>query len=222
MRIDIALKDCTDIVAVDYEAMFVPQLIDIRIRNPKGSKIWQNGWATPSIKATGVSKGGNPVVVYAHTDNYFSKHANIKVATTCVGLLNGAGIIPKEEFQRLLDLEDGLNVFVVDYNTLKNSESEVIEVKNALKHPQMIPFIGGEERAEAYLDKYVKIYNKNTIENWYSADLQSTGTPVGRLLFLGCHILSSSSKLDNKGRFVWVPKTPYKDGTLKTIESEKP
>ncbi len=162
-------------------ALFMPEIVDARIALPKDSRIWQNSYSATSVRVAGRSRQGNAVVVYAHVPNYFSNPENIK-ASINQGLRNGASKIPNEEFQRLLDLEDGKSVFVVDYEVLRNASDGVISTSKALKHPQTIPFLGGQERAEAYLDKHEKVFGRQ-IGVWHSDDLADK--PLGRLLFVG-------------------------------------
>ncbi|MBI5804083.1 hypothetical protein HY450_02470 [Candidatus Pacearchaeota archaeon] len=202
VRGDVALKECSD---AGYEAQFMPTLIDTRIYSKKGSAFWNFLWRTPSIKATGKTKQDNPVVIYAHVPNYFSKHENITEAIE-VGLVKGAGKIPREEFQRLLDLEDKERVFVVDYDELKRSTSDLIPVKKALAHPQTIPFLGGKDRAELYLPKHKENYG-DQIGIWHSDDL--CDEPLARLLYVGddyCDGLIANYHLNYSGRFFGVPK----------------
>ncbi len=195
-----ALEECQN---SGYEAIFMPQLIDARIESFKDSQIWTNDYDAPSIKATGETKQGNKVVVYGHVSNYLSSPKNIEKAIE-QGLVNGAGILPKNEFQRLLDLKDNKNVFVVSYENLMNSKSGVISLKDALKHPQTIPFLGGRERAEAYLEKHKQIYG-DKIGIYCSDDLHEK--PLGRLLFAGgCYYNLLGGSLGDDGRFVGVRK----------------
>lgn len=195
-----ALRNCQE---EGYQALFMPVLIDTKIEALKDSRVWQVWYSTPSIKATGKTRQGNAVVVYAHIPNYFSDPNNIKKAVE-QGLVNHAGIMPQDEFQKLLDLEDNKNVFVVDYNLLNHSLSDAIVVDEALKHPQTIPFLGGEERAEKYLQRHKEVYGNN-IGLWHSDDLSEQ--PLGRLLFVGFNYydgLSGDVILDNLGRFLGV------------------
>lgn len=208
---DKALRACQD---EGFEAIFMPSIADTRIEAEKDARIWQKWWTAPSIKATGKTKQGNAVVVYAHIPNYFSNPDNIETAIK-QGLINGAGIMPQDELQKLLDLEDNENVFVIDYNKLKNSSSDVIPLKNALKHPQTIPFLGGEERAEKYLKRHKEV-NGNQIENWHSDDLSDK--PVGRLLFIGGDYLNGRYGLHYIASFIGrVLKYPslHRNGTLR-------
>ncbi len=172
-----ALRNCQN---RGFEAVFMPELIDARIAAAKEARVWQTWFTAPSIRATGRSKGGNPVVVYAHVPNYLCNPDNIDGANN-KGLVN-AGMLPENEFKRLLDLQDDDAVFVIDYSALKNSESDLIDLKNALRHPQTIPFLGGRERAERYLDKHNEVYG-DKIGVWHSDDLDEQ--PLARLLVVG-------------------------------------
>lgn len=185
----------------------MPQLIDLRIGASKDIRIWHRGYSTLSISATGKTKQGKPVVVYAHVPNYFSNPENIKKAWK--NLIYGAGIIPVNEFQKLLDLEDKVNVFVVDYNTLKRSKRGIIPLKDALKHPQTIPFIGGIERAETYLARHKEVWGEK-IGILYSDVLDDL--PRGCLLDMYIDELSYSG-LNETGCFIGLPT---KDTTLKS------
>src|SRR3989338_1464678 len=205
-RTDNALKSLQD---NGYRALFMPELADTRINSDKGSRIWQTWFTSPSIRATGITRQGNPVVVYGHVDNYFSDHGNIRKTIEENRLVNYAGIIPQEEFQRLVDLE-GIKdqqgnklVFVVDYEELKNSKSGIIPVKRALKHPQTIPFLGGEERAQRYLERHEEVYG-DQIGIWHYDDLHEQ--PLGRLVYLIYDIngLDGINCINNNGRFVGV------------------
>ncbi|MFH1073268.1 MAG: hypothetical protein V1743_07615 [Nanoarchaeota archaeon] len=186
--------------------VFMPQLIDARIaEDDSRAYVWQNWFTALSIRAAGKTKAGHPVVVYGHVENYLSNPENVRIAKK--HLVNNAAVLPKPEFQRLLDLEDGQAVFVVDYAALKSSTSGVIPVKDALQHPQTIPFLGGKERAVRYLEKHEKIYGKK-IGVWYSDDLSDE--PRGRLLFLGNDGgdgLSGGNSIDVVARFVGVRRS---------------
>jgi len=165
----------------NYEALFMPSIVDMRVEASKNATIWKNCYCTPSIMVTGSTKQGNTVVVYAHVPNYFSNPDSIREAKKKESV-NGARIMPNQEFQRLLDLEDDKNVFVIDYKTIRKSKSGVIRLESALRHPQTIPFLGGRERAEKYLDRCEAVYGKK-IGIWYSDDIHDK--PIWRLLFIG-------------------------------------
>ena len=213
-----ALRQCQD---AGYRALFVPELADARIASPPEARVWNNWYTTPSLRATGRSKGNKPVVIYAHVPHYFSNPDNLAQAVK-QGLVNYAGRMPNPEFKRLLGLEDNENVFVVDHKKLKRSPSGIIDVEQALEHPQTIPFLGGSARAEQYLQQHKKVKG-NEIGVWHTDDLADE--PLGRLLFLGVHYdaLSGSDDLGSGDRFVGVaaseaPKaraarksTPYRE-----------
>ena len=227
-----ALREC---YGAKCEPVYMPQLVDARISAPNDSPVWQ--WhATPSVRVTGRTKpststvkGGNPVVVYAHVPNYFSKPNNVAKAVS-EGLTNGAGRMPPKEFYTLLSLEDNEKVFVVDYTTLKNSSSKVIDVAQALEHPQVIPFLGGQTRTEQYLEKFQQVYNSTKIGVWHCDDL--TDEPLGRVLFLGydhSDDLIANDYLSNSGRFLGVRRgvgvgsvareNPGLDAVMKSVKS---
>lgn len=199
--IEKALQKC---YTAKCDPVFMPQLVDARIIAPKDSPVWQ-WYTTPSVRATGRTEQGNAVVVYAHVPNYFSKPANVAKAVS-QNLVRGAGRMPQKEFQKLLRLEDNKDVFVVDYNKLRNSTSGVIDVTQALEHPQVIPFLGGHARAEQYLQKYREVKG-NEIGVWHFNDYLSDDGPCGRVLFLGSncnYALNGNLNLSNNGRFLGV------------------
>ena len=218
-----ALENCNK---EGYQALSMPEIADARIQASKEDQLWRNWLSSTSIRATGKTKQGNAVVVYAHVPNHFSEPKNIRNAIE-QGLVNGAGKLPEKEFQRLLDLKDDKNVFVIDYNALKSSTSGVIPVLKALAHPQTVPFLGGEERAQKYLEKHSRVYGKN-IGVWHSDDLRKE--PLGRLLFVGYYVnygLYGDYDLDINGRYAGVravgaQKSPkeIKAPTLEDITKE--
>jgi len=195
-------KALTQCLEAGYSPLFMPQVVDGRIFASPTDYIAQHWFTTPSVRVTGRSRGGNAVVVYAHVPNPFSNPANIKIAREA-GLVNGAGKIPLQDFYNLLELEDGQRVYVVDHKTLQSSESGVIEVSKAMKHPQTIPFLGGQDRAEKYLAKHEEFYG-DTIGIWHSDDLGDV--PQGRPLFVGygCNFGLVGDYLDGSGRVLGV------------------
>src|SRR3990167_5055013 len=116
-------------------AFFMPDLIRSRISVDDSHRLWQTWWSSPSIRATWRTSGGTPVVLYAHVPNFYSDANNIKTAVEEGKLMNGAGVLPREEFTRLLSLE-GNGVQVVDHKTLNNSTSGFIPISKAMNHPQ--------------------------------------------------------------------------------------
>ena len=188
-----------------YDALFMPQIIDTRLSSDKGSFIWQKEIWTPSICATGRTKSGRAVVVFAHVPNYFSNPENIEDAIS-QGLLDDAAPYPEKEFSKLLDMEDRENVYVVEHYVLRNSVSGLVNISRAINHPMMIPFIGGQERAEKYLDKHKSLVEKNTVGIWHKDDLHNC--PYARLLRIENHLLGdfdSDINMGFWGRFVGIP-----------------
>ena len=167
-----------------HKLMFMPDLIDLKINSDRDSEIWKNWYPTPSLEVTGKTRQGNAVVVYAHIPNYFSDPENIGKVVMEERLYRGGGIIPEGELYRLLKKEDENKVFVRDLEKFKNSRSGIVSIDSALEHPQTIPFLGGEKRAERYLQKHKQVYGDDVgIGISYNKDLKSD--PLGRCLFIG-------------------------------------
>jgi hypothetical protein len=164
--------------------LYMPKLIDARIAAEKGSKLLYATYLTPSIQVTGKTKQGTPVVAYVHTKNYFSNSENIINSHQT----NGARVMPRESFFSVLDNE-GDDIIVIDYNALRNSSSGIIEVRNAIKHPLLIPFCGSEERAKKYLEKHLEIYGPQ-MSIWHCDDL--VDEPLARPLAIGVGSMYSS------------------------------
>ena len=163
------------------DPFFMPHLIRARLSVESDHRLWQTWWTTPSIRATGRTAQGTPVVLYAHVPNFYSDAENVHAAIDDGRLVNGAGPLPQEEFIRLLSLE-GNGVSVIDHATLRKSSSEPLDVSQALAHPQTLPFLGvSPEEAQLYLQKHKAAYGGN-IGIWHSDDLGSE--PVARVLFL--------------------------------------
>ncbi len=174
-----SLKACND---AGYQPLFMPELAMARADADKDSRLWQTWFLAPSVRVTGKSRKGNPVVAYAHVSTSLSDPANIRKMIDEKALVNGAGPMPQEEFYGLLDQEGSGKVFVVDYAKLRESKSDVVKVDEALAHPQVVPFLGGEQIAQAYLAKHKDVYGKR-IGVWHSDDLKDR--PMGRVLYVG-------------------------------------
>ena len=171
-------------VKAGYQALFMPELALTRIGAEQGSEVLTKWYVTPSLRATGTTKQGSKVVVYAHQPNYFSDPVNIRNVVEGGKLVNGAGTIPQEAFDSLVAQDGNGRVFVIPYETLKQSSSGVIKVDDALEHPQTISFLGlGREDAEKYLAKHREVYG-DTIGIWHCDDFNKKD-PLGRLLFVG-------------------------------------
>ncbi|MBI2129784.1 hypothetical protein HYX19_04750 [Candidatus Woesearchaeota archaeon] len=191
-----------------YAPLFMPSIVDLRINADEDARLWKIWYCTPSIKVTGRTNKDSVVVVYAHIPNYFCEQENIRRAID-LGLINHAGRVPQQEFDRLVkldgvaDLQGNRLVWVVDYDKITDAPSEVISVDYALEHPQTIPFLGGVKRAEMYLKKYKEVYGKK-IGVWYTEDKYEQ--PLGRLLFISSCIdgLLGSVLLGGGGRFLGI------------------
>ena len=213
-RTDDALKNCRQL---GHRPLFMPEVIDERIRAPNNSFLWTNWLSATSIRATGTTTSGTPVVLYVHTGNSFIEPATITARMNKL-TINGAGAISIEEFRRLLKLgENGETdkagnrlVHIVDYNTLKPSTNELMPLSGALEHLETIPFIGSEERAKRYFARFKEVYCKDEIRIERYDDLNGD-QPLGRFLFvgfdyhgigLGCF---GCVGLNRAGRFVGIP-----------------
>ncbi|RJQ17104.1 hypothetical protein C4573_03550 [Candidatus Woesearchaeota archaeon] len=176
-----------------YRPLFMPELVDARISTGRNNPVWKDV-ATASIKVTGESRHGNYVVVYAHmphpmliADHVRNGYDNNQF-TQKFGILN----MPTVLFQQLLDKEDGKNVFVLDATTAEQSVPEKadmpgigtieLKVEDAIKHPLVIPFLGGCERAEKYLAKHAKTAGRR-ISLYNTPDSKYMGSfPIVRFL----------------------------------------
>nr|MBI4156282.1 hypothetical protein [Candidatus Woesearchaeota archaeon] len=201
----LALKELVD---QGFRPVYMPQLADSRIN---GSLPWNRFYHAPSIIATG-KINNEPMVVFSHKDNYFSNPENIK-ASVGKELVNYAGIIPKNEFESMVyqdqmtDQQGNRLVYVLkgeEYQRFRDSKSGVIKVKDALEHPQVIPFLGGEERAKRYLARHEEVFG-DQIGIWRSDDLSDE--PLARVLYLGNNYnysLYGNNILYSNARFVGV------------------
>ena len=195
-----------------YRPLFLPDIVKTRIDDDVAFElggtcgIWENEVDSVSIRATGRTKRGNPVVVYAHVPNYFSESKNLLDTIINKRLINGAGILPRKEFQRLLKLEDNHNVHAIDYYKTKAMNQVEMSLKRAFEHPETWDFLGGDVLARYYLNKRKSKYfleHKITF-NW-ADDL--TDEPVARLLGLGKRIFSSlngDSPLSRPYKFIGI------------------
>lgn len=190
-----------------HRPLFAPEVLDARIEayaaDPKNAAthpIFTNWYTTQSLRATGRDTDGKAWVVYADIPHYFSKPEHI-VQARKAGLRNGAGKMPHKAFLSLLDRVDNSSVFAVPHETLKQSTSGIIPVKQALEHPQTIPFAGGRERAQSYLNVHAGVYGEK-IGMWYCDDLgKDIDDAYGRLLSIGGGF---GGGFGGGGRFAWV------------------
>jgi len=146
-----------------FRPVFMNELIDLRNKSKERKNLMNRVFITPSIKATGRTKQGKGVIIYAHTNNYLSNPENLRKIKSHE---EGSAVVPIKEFHKLLDL-DGITdenqnklVWVMDYSTTRKKilqfyskyKSKISNVNNVLnEHPEAIPFLCGEERAREYL-----------------------------------------------------------------------
>jgi len=195
-----ALEECQK---SGNRALFVPEIVDRRIKAKPNEPIWHTWYCTPSITVTGKTSQGSAVVLYVHIPNYSADPKNI---TETIGkkLVNGAGKMPRPEFERLIALaeEEGDSVFIIPHERLKGSKTGLISIDDALNNPQTAAFLGGEKRAKEYLKRHQEVY-KSTIGTWYHDDL--CNEPVWRFLQVDCSSddgFYSVNSIDRAARFL--------------------
>lgn len=196
-----------------YTPLFMPTLVDSLLNSPSDSPLRQFEHLTPSVRATGKTSAGTPVVVYAHIPHYLSDPENIKTEINR-GLVKYAARMPQEKFQHLVDLDETKDwagnrlVWVVDYNPKNALTLEMVSVQQAIEHPETTPFFGAEKRAQDYIDHIVrkdenlKPNPSYLIEMGYSDDLSEQ--PVGRLLYRSYLGFSGNWHMGRGGSFVGV------------------
>ena len=161
-------------------------------------------WTLPSLISFG-KIGKEKVVVFAHVPNYFSKDPQriIDILDQKGSLIDGAGKLPQQEFERLCNLNDQ-GVFVVNYEKIGHgflcsvpfeeilvSKYSSSSINNILDHPITIPFLGvTKDEAEAYLHMYrqkqeVIGRRSEVIIQYQHCDSFQESQPLGRFLCLG-------------------------------------
>src|SRR3989344_2908597 len=170
--------------ASDMRGLYMPEVAQARI---VGEAPWNRFYDSLSFRVTGKIKG-EPFVLYVHTEHPLTTAYGVRTAMK-EGLVNGALHFPQDAFEQLLERDgerapDGTYlVKMVDHEKLRKSSSGVISVDYALEHPQTVPFLGSEERAEQYLKKFRNVHGQN-IGIWHSEDLIDNG-PLARPLVVG-------------------------------------
>ncbi len=141
-----------------YRPLFAHELVDAALNASPQSLLWQQWYTTASIAAIGDTVHDNKVVAYAHLPNYLTEPETLDQASS--KMKNGAGKIPEEKFQKMVDLEGVTDqfgnqlVWVKDYHEIISNGHGPMPVEEAIEHPQTVPVLGGRERAEAYLETY--------------------------------------------------------------------
>ena len=177
-------------IAEGFEPLSMPQLADLMINNPNCSAFWEMAISTTSIIANGKTKAGNEVIAIAHCPSYLSSPKNLYHAIRENQVSHGAVCIPDEEFWKILELEDNVNVFVVDRALVEQWPKEFYGVDAplvkekiagldaiAINHPLTAPYFASRERAEKFLKKHRDICSGNieinTIPLWADKPLAS-------------------------------------------------
>ncbi len=211
---DLAMQDC---LGAGNKPLYMPDLVDALVQVPS-KDIPQmeggyhgSGWPlfaydSLSLVVTGTTKGKNKVVVYVHAPHYFSNPDNIAKALTEKSLYhwivyNGARL-PNEEFERLLNLEDGINILVVDYDKIdsqfnRSSSSQIFfpeyDIEKIIEHPSSVPALAGERRVHAFVHWYKQnIGGKILVEPTFhftpkDSFFPEDGTSVARFLHIGVY-----------------------------------
>ena len=152
-----------------YEAFFVPELLLAKTKAEKGSVLRNYCYYTPSVIATGKSKGGDRMIVYAHVPTKFNSLKNMqRMAEKAAELKKVEGRaselldeeMSQEEFDSLLSQEGNGRVFVVkDLIPQKYSLDSIREIFNS---PLTRPFSGlNETQLKAYFENHLRIYGQD-------------------------------------------------------------
>lgn len=214
-KADVALQDCLD---ATFKPLYMPAIVDALVQVPaKDIPHLEQGWHRSgislfsydslSLAVTGVTKRKKKAVVYAHVPHLLTEPNKASQFLQSKGSLyhfmsySGAKL-PNNEFERLLGLEDGVNVFVVDYEVINSQfkrghPTDIVlseyDIGNIIEHPSTIPCLGGEGRTRAFIKWYGEnIGSKILIEPIFHFTPQDTffpedGTPVARFLHIGAY-----------------------------------
>ena len=161
----IALRDAQK----EHKVLYMPQVADARIN---GKLPWDEWVTTPSIKATGRTRQGNAVVVYAHIPNWLANPENMKITRRqylikyktripgddveqrlirAIARSTHPTRIPQDELQRLVDANEQIDaqgsrlVWVVDYDDKLRKFDDMVVKKSDLGS---IPIIQALEHPE--------------------------------------------------------------------------
>ncbi len=166
----------------EFMPVYFPLLAEGLMHAPYNdfSIAWKREYFTPSIRATGITRGGSKVIVYGHMPN------SLNDITLLDSLIQPRDVInhqqtpipaPQEAFQQLVDA-DSLSdesgnrlVWVVDYETVKRHINTTPDStkgyypqhykdENALEHPEAAAIFASHERAYRFLQN-LKLAEKN-------------------------------------------------------------
>lgn len=191
--LETALQNCQD---EGFRATYMPELAEARIN---GKASWKLGFNTASIKATGKTKQGNAVIVYAHVPTTLVTPQGIRLAKAqgeeLEGVVHGAALFSQKEFQSLVNRDEKTDaqgnrlIWVVDCEKIESDlQYGDLHVDKALKSQIVIASLGGEKKAERYLLEHVKAYKIKKIGIWHVDDSErGIESPLARLLNMGGH-----------------------------------
>lgn len=137
----------------------------------KDSRLWEP-WYTgsaiytartnPSNVSTG--KGGTPIVAVTHIPTRLSTDSAYIKQQIKEGRLAGQAQppvpVPNTDVLRYIE-QEGEGVHVISYDNLCQAKSGVISVGDAPRHPLVVPFLGSEGTAHAYLVAHEEVYKRN-------------------------------------------------------------
>jgi hypothetical protein len=208
------------LAAINYRAMFAPELVRGKVHGDRFDAAWNVGFFTQSVYVVGAYQG-EPTqarVLVAHVPTLMSDPGFVKAAKTVV---NGFSL-PQGEFDRLCDLADGYNVFSMPLKDVRslysgiwmlaNKEPEQKQdswVMNTLthqvgnpesgasvmtfkNHPLLLPCLGaGETYSQKYLDQIIARSMPDPMIGIYHASTQHG--EKGKILPFGWFVLLGHS-----------------------------
>lgn len=196
----LALKHCKE---DGYRPLYLPELTDKRIDSEKDSLAWKSGYQTMSLKVTAMTPHRSRVMLVAHCRHYFSSYEKIRQSLDL--LVDGAGLLPKNEVERLIRLgEKGEEVVIIPYEKIVQARFGEQDLDSVMENPLFMAAMDNDlTRTEKYLKKYFQ-YRGKTISVLNLNDSDN----AGRLLSLGYRSAELCSLIDFTagGKFYAVPK----------------
>lgn len=112
---------------------------------------------TQSMRILGKTKVGNNVAIYIHIPSYSSNPMYLRRSER----FGGGILLPRSEFDRLLDLEDDKNVFVTDYKYPQSIFDPSLKFdKSILRNRLVTSFLGGKRRTEELIEKCKEVLQR--------------------------------------------------------------
>ncbi len=206
----------------------MPQLLDIRLKNPSNDDYWKNWYTANSEEHVCRTSQGNAVVVEYHGGGILSLPKRIEQAykqgltSTRGAKLDDkeikdllAGKLPNGKEAPVYSFSDFIKrarlpmnyAVVLDLSEAKKLESGRHSFDKLYDNPLVIIRSGGIKQAKAYLDQAKQVYKTETYGNWHPFAKANPDNPEGRLLFLGDYVYDGFNGyygLSNGGLFVGV------------------